>query len=59
MSNRSTEGFQGWNYQHVPRESVPPDDSGWEGVAVHLDASWDDLTFVWVVILVFGSIGAR
>ena len=45
------EGLEGWSYQHVPGEGVPPDDRAWEeGVAVHLDASWDDLIFVWVVI---------
>ena len=35
----------------LPKRSIPPDDRAWEeGVAVHLDASWDDLIFVWVVI---------
>ena len=32
-------------------EGVSPDDRAWEeGVAVHLDASWDDLIFVWMII---------
>ena len=34
-------------YQHVPRDGVPPDDHAREeGVALHLDVSWDDVIFV-------------
>ena len=42
---KASNTFQG------PGEGVPPDDHVWEeGVAAHLDASWDNLIFVWVVI---------
>ena len=51
LKARKASILEGWSYQHVPGEGVPPDDRAWEeGVAVHLDASRDDFMLVRVVI---------
>ena len=39
-------------YQDIPWKGVPPEDNSWEErIAVDLNASWDNLIFAWMIIV--------
>ena len=56
LNCRYTKCLDGWGNQDIPGKGVPPEDSSWEErIAADLNASWDNLIFIWMKIYTGGE----